>query len=64
MKQTIETQERGAVELSSDLEKYFALKTKALLKLGFNKSQIGLAPLLSLSGKNDYRKDLKINSLK
>jgi tetratricopeptide (TPR) repeat protein len=31
---TIETQERGAVELSSDLEKYFALKTKALLKLG------------------------------
>lgn len=31
---TIETQERGDVELSSDLEKYFALKTKALLKLG------------------------------
>ncbi len=31
---TIETQERGEVELSSDLEKYFALKTKALLKLG------------------------------
>ena len=30
---TIETQERGEVELSSDLEKYFALKTKALLKL-------------------------------
>lgn len=31
---TIKTQERGDVELSSDLEKYFALKTKALLKLG------------------------------
>lgn len=31
---TIETQERGEVELSSDLEKFFALKTKALLKLG------------------------------
>lgn len=31
---TIETQERGKVELSSDLEKFFALKTKALLKLG------------------------------
>jgi hypothetical protein len=31
---TIETKERGEVELSSDLEKYFALKTKALLKLG------------------------------
>lgn len=31
---TIETQGRGEVELSSDLEKYFALKTKALLKLG------------------------------
>lgn len=31
---TIETQERGDVELSSDLEKFFALKTKALLKLG------------------------------
>lgn len=30
---TIETQERGDVELSSDLEKYFAFKTKALLKL-------------------------------
>lgn len=29
----IETQERGDVELSSDLEKFFALKTKALLKL-------------------------------
>jgi hypothetical protein len=31
--QSIETQTRGEVELSSDLEKYFALKTKALLKL-------------------------------
>lgn len=31
---TIDTQERGEIELSSDLEKYFALKTKALLKLG------------------------------
>ncbi len=31
---TIETHERGEVELSSDLEKYFALRTKALLKLG------------------------------
>lgn len=30
---TIETKERGDVELSSDLEKYFALKTKSLLKL-------------------------------
>lgn len=30
---TIETQERGEVELSSDLEKFFALKTKALWKL-------------------------------
>ena len=31
---TIDTQERGEVELSSDLEKYFALRTKALFKLG------------------------------
>lgn len=31
--QSIETQAKGEVELSSDLEKYFALKTKALLKL-------------------------------
>jgi len=31
---TIDTLERGEVELSSDLEKYFSLKTKALLKLG------------------------------
>ena len=31
--QSINTQARGEVELSSDLEKYFALKTKALLKL-------------------------------
>jgi hypothetical protein len=38
--------------------------TKALLDLGFNKSQIGLSPVLSLSEKNDYRKILKANSLK
>lgn len=31
---TIDTQERGEVELSSDLEKYYALITKALFKLG------------------------------
>lgn len=31
---TINTEERGEVELASDLEKYFALNTKALLKLG------------------------------
>ena len=31
---TIGTVERGDVELSSDLEKYFAFKTKALLKIG------------------------------
>jgi len=37
--------------------------TKAMLELGFNKTQIGLAPSLSLSSKNDYRKQLKINSL-
>lgn len=30
---TKETQERGEVELTSDLEKFFSLKTKALLKL-------------------------------
>lgn len=38
--------------------------TKALLELGYNKSQIGLSPLLSLSSKNDYRKTLKLQSLK
>lgn len=31
---TITTEERGSIELASDLEKYYALKTKALLKLG------------------------------
>lgn len=31
--QTIDTEKRGSVELASDLEKYFALKTKALIKL-------------------------------
>ncbi len=31
---TIKTQERGEVEVQSNLEKFFALKTKALLKLG------------------------------
>lgn len=30
---TVETQKQGELELPSDLEKYFALKTKALLKL-------------------------------
>lgn len=31
---TISTEQRGDIEFASDLEKYFALKTKALLKLG------------------------------
>lgn len=31
---TIETERRGDLELASDYEKYFALKTKALFKLG------------------------------
>lgn len=38
--------------------------TKSLLELGYNKSQIAAAPMLSLSNRNDYRKQLKLNSLK
>lgn len=30
---TLETEQRGDIEIASDLEKYFALKTKALIKL-------------------------------
>lgn len=35
---TMTSEERGTVELASDLEKYYALKTKALLKLGEHSS--------------------------
>ena len=56
---TIETQERGEVELSSDLEKYFALKTKALLKLGEFESCIELCNKgLELLEKFHYNNDL------
>ena len=37
--------------------------TKMLLELGFNKTQIALAPFISLSQKNDFRKLLTINSM-
>lgn len=56
---TIETQERGEVELSSDLEKYFALKTKALLKLAEFDSCIELCNKgLELLEKFHYNNDL------
>jgi hypothetical protein len=56
---TIETQERGEVELSSDLEKYFALKTKALLKLAEFESCIELCNKgLELLAKFHYNNDL------
>lgn len=55
----IETQERGDVELSSDLEKYFALKTKALLKLGqFEECKACCKTGLTLLEKFHYNNDL------
>jgi hypothetical protein len=55
---TIETKDRGEVELSSDFEKYFALKTKALLKLGEyeeceNCCNVGLESLEKFHYNND-----------
>jgi len=56
---TIETQERGEVERASDLEKYFALKTKALLKLVEYKPCIELCIKgLELLNKYHYNNDL------
>ena len=56
---TIQTKERGEVELSSDLEKYFALKTKALLKLAeFNACIEHCNNGLELLGKFHYNNDL------
>jgi hypothetical protein len=56
---TIETQERGDVELSSDLEKYFALKTKSLLKLGeFESCKEHCIKGLELLEKFHYNNDL------
>ena len=56
---TIDTQERGEVELSSDLEKYFALKTKALLRLGeFEDCKDLSAKGLELIQKFHYNNDL------
>lgn len=56
---TIETQERGEVELSSDLEKYFALKTKALFKLGEYESCIEFCNIgLNTLSKFHYNNDL------
>lgn len=47
----------------TDEENADLFATKALLELGFNKTQIGLSPIMSLSEKNNFRKKLKINSL-
>ncbi len=56
---TIDTQERGEVELSSDLEKYFALKTKALLKLGeFEECKVLSTKGLEMLQKFHYNNDL------
>lgn len=56
---TIETQDRGVVELSSDLEKYFALKTKALFKLGEFETCINYCKIgLELIEKFHYNNDL------
>ena len=55
---TMNTQVHGDGELSSDLEKYFSLQTKALLKLGEYKScielcQIGLEKIAKFHNNND-----------
>ena len=56
---TIETSSRGDIELSSDLEKYFTLKTKALLKLGHFESCIESCKKgLELLSKFHYNNDL------
>ena len=58
---TIETQQRGDVELPSDLEKYFGLKTKALLKLKeYNSCIEHCNKALELIEKFHYNNDLWI----
>lgn len=56
---SIDTQSRGEIELSSDIEKYFALKTKALLKLGeFESCKEASLIGLQLIQKPHYNNDL------
>jgi len=56
---SIETPERGVVQFSSDLEKYFALKTKALLKLGdFENCKKYCRTGLEVIDKFNYNNDL------
>lgn len=56
---SIETQAKGEIELSSDIEKYFAFRTKALLKLGEFESCKEISLLgLQLIQKPHYNNDL------
>lgn len=56
---TLETEERGEIELASDLEKFFALKTKALIKLEEYEDCKELCQLaLSTLDKFHYNNDL------
>ena len=57
--QILRTEQRGDIELASDLEKYFAMKTKALMKLGEYKKVIQLCDnALTTINKFHYNNDI------
>jgi len=59
---TLESAQRGDVELASDLEKFYALKTKALLKLGEYEETIAFCKeALQAFDKYHYNNDLWFN---
>lgn len=59
---TLETEKKGDIELASDLEKFYALKTKALLKLGEYEETIELCrEALQAFEKYHYNNDLWFN---
>jgi len=56
---TLDTEQRGEIELASDLEKYFALRTKALIKLKEFETCKGLCKVaLDSINKFHYNNDL------
>jgi hypothetical protein len=62
---TIITDQRGDIEIASDLEKYYALKTKALLKLGEyegckNLCEIGISRIDNFHYNNDLWLKMRI----
>lgn len=59
---TLESEQKGDIELASNLEKFYALKTKALLKLGEYEDTIALCKeALQVFEKYHYNNDLWFN---